>query len=418
MVAVVVLSLVVMRCQPLRRALYLSRPYLRKSMVSCLCFKNFLGVGLEIYSKQFLGVIAAVVITTGGAVFAGTKYLNEQQVQVLKERLELEQTKPKHTPKNMASETIPTIQVIVPQSVQDDALADPKTRALVEKVELLEKEKSELLKQLSKTAVVSLDPNSEVSILLDQLSKGIRVEDTVSTLFKIQSPISFEPMLQYFVEHLDDSYLVAGELDTSWLEFFLSVDEEAGLNFSISLFENGSISPDRLYSFLKRNLRTYKSCQIATPELERIAQTNSNSEIRGNAKLLLGCRNIDKPQQEQQLEYNSDELETYHIVYDLFVEQEIESDFHLMALESNRVYFWSTSSFLYNNAIKHQGKNRYFIALEKLSDNEMSKSSKAFSLLLLSKLYSSIGDKQASINTLDKCHEIAPITCGKLDRSK
>ncbi|MFO4724106.1 hypothetical protein V5H08_18090, partial [Vibrio cholerae] len=244
---------------------------------------------MEIYSKQFLGVIAAVVITTGGAVFAGTKYLNEQQVQVLKERLELEQTKPKHTPKNMASETIPTIQVIVPQSVQDDALADPKTRALVEKVELLEKEKSELLKQLSKTAVVSLDPNSEVSILLDQLSKGIRVEDTVSTLFKIQSPISFEPMLQYFVEHLDDSYLVAGELDTSWLEFFLSVDEEAGLNFSISLFENGSISPDRLYSFLKRNLRTYKSCQIATPELERIAQTNSNSEIRGNAKLLLAA---------------------------------------------------------------------------------------------------------------------------------
>ncbi|WP_172380951.1 hypothetical protein [Vibrio sp. Vb339] len=307
---------------------------------------------MEIYSKQFLRIITAVAITTGGAVFAGTKYLNEQQVQVLKERLELEQSKPKDT----VSEPIPTIQVIVPQSVQDDALADPKTRALVEKVELLEKEKSELLKQLSKTAVVSLDPNSEVSILLDQLSKGVRVEDTVSTLFKIQSPISFEPMLQYFVEHLDDSYFVAGELDTLWLEFFLSVDEEAGLNFSISLFENGSISPDRLYSFLKRNLRTYKSCQIATPGLERIAQTNSNSEVRGNAKLLLGCRNIGKPQQEQQSGYNSDELETYHIIYDLFVEQDIESDFHLMALESNQVYFWSTSSFLYSKAIKYQKK--------------------------------------------------------------
>lgn len=387
-------------------------------MIFCYRFCTSLGIGLEKYSKQFLGAMATVALTVGGAVFAGTKYINEQQVQVLKERLELEQNKSKHAQKVSVSESTATIQVVVPQSVQDNALADPETRALVEKVELLEKEKSQLLKQLSKNAIVSLDPNSEVSILLDQLSNGVRVEDTVSTLFKIQSPISFEPMLQYFVEHLGDGLLVAGELETSWLEFFLSVDEEAGLKFSTSLFEEGSISPDRLYAFLKRNLRSYESCQIAAPELERIAQTNSNSEIRGNAKLLLGCRDINKPQQKQKVVYNTDEIETYHIVYDLFVEQGIESDFHLMALESNRVYFWSTSSFLYSNAIKYQGKNKYFTALEKLSGNKMAKSSKAFTLMLLSKLYSSVGDEENSKATLKKCHETAPLTCSKLDRSE
>ena len=82
--------------------------------------------------------------------------LNEQQINVLKEQIELQKLQNHHEGTG----------VELPSGVKMDASKDPESQELIERVELLERERAELLKQLSSNVVSSLDPASEVSTLL------------------------------------------------------------------------------------------------------------------------------------------------------------------------------------------------------------------------------------------------------------
>ncbi len=373
---------------------------------------------MEFFDRKTIATILSCVVVASGAVFAGTKYLNEQQVKVLEERLKLAGTKVVDLQKELNVVRVHSSQdssvgenlTVLPKKVKYEALANPETRKLIEQVEKLEKEKSLLLKQLSQSAVTSLDPNSEVSILLNQLKNNIRPEGSIATLFKIKSPVSFEPLQSYFLKNYDGEQWLLKQLNTAWYEFFFSVDEDAGLKFAVSQLENEKENINSVYSFLSRSIDSKKHCDIVTPELERIAVSNSNSEVRGNAKLLLQCI---KREETSDYLYNDDNPGTQHKLLVLFSSSGIEGDFYELVARSNQVYYWSTSVFLYEKYADSNFKDKsYLLALEKLSKKEMSTSSKAFTFYMLGKAYEKVGNVRNAVLSMDNCKKLAPNSCG------
>jgi len=307
--------------------------------------------------------------------------------------------------------------VIVPNEVRYQALGKPETRELLEKVEELEKEKSILLKQISTMSVSSLDPKSEVNLLLKQVHEGIRPEDSISSLFTIKSPISFEPLQAYFLEHFKGDRMLLGQLNTTWYDFFISVDEEAGFKFALSQLESERKHSHSLYSFLARSINSKKRCDLVTDELKRIAATNPNSEVRANAKLLLTCNERENI---KSLEFSSDDkMDTHLRIFVIFSEFGISDDFLALISRSNRVRYWSTSSYLYEMYKKSDFSNeKYLNALEKISTIEMSTSSKAFTLYLLGEIYGQVGKKGKAKGVLEQCNKLAPVVCGELSKAK
>lgn len=162
---------------------------------------------MEFISKKFVGSIVSAIVITGGTVFAGTKYLNEQQISVLKEQIELQKLQNKTEAKGIE----------VPQGVKLDVSKDPKSQELIARVELLERERAALLKQLSSNAVGSLEPASEVGNLLSDKDN----KEAIATLFEIKSPISFEPLAEYYVNNHDSYGHLAGKTPGAWFRFFV-----------------------------------------------------------------------------------------------------------------------------------------------------------------------------------------------------
>ncbi|MBB1455502.1 hypothetical protein [Pseudoalteromonas sp. SG43-5] len=375
---------------------------------------------MEFFEKKTLVIFCSALTVLCGGVFAITKYANQNQIQVVKEQLKFEQAKVLDLKDSLSKkQNSSSNEINLPKQIKVDALANPKTRELIDKVEQLEKEKSELLKQLSISAVTSLDPNSEVSILLEQLSKGTRVEDTISTLFKIKSPISFEPMASYFIKHDEGASIISGQLVSDWFEFFTLIDETAGLSFAISRLANVKSNQYFVYGFLSRSINSKNRCDMVSQDLERIALTHDNAEIRGNAKLLLECKKLVKKEAKIKeriaVEYNIDVIETYHSIYVLFNKLEIESDFYELVSRSNRIYFWSTGTFLYERFTNDLAKREIYLkALEIMAEEEMSKSSNAYIYYLLSNAYSNLNRKEDSKKAIEMCKKIGPVTCEKL----
>jgi len=360
---------------------------------------------MEMMSKEFLGIIAATAIVVGGTVFKGMEYINSQHISVLKEQIELQETISNAGP----------IGIDFPLDVKKDASQDSNSQKLLERVELLEGERAELLKQLSNNAVDSLDPTSEVGTLLKKVSSDIDIEEAVATLFEIKSPISFEPLADYYMKNHDEYGYLAGKSSRKWFEFFASIDLDSGLKFAVSMLDKSNFPISDAYIFLKRSVSSKERCELVVQDLQKIALTSAIPTARGNAKLLLACEDTAKTSHSESPWDYVDvyaEIRVYHLIYNLFNKHEIEKDFHLMVMHSSDIDYWSTGSFLYNKAMFDMGGDRYISALESLSKLEMRKSSQGFILLLLSKVYEQNKRMDDAKDALDSCYAVAPRVCG------
>lgn len=355
---------------------------------------------MEAVTKSMVGIVVAAIVTTAGGVFAITRYMNEKQVNVLEQRLELAETKATDVQSlldNMASNQ----SSVVPEELRANALNEPETKIVVDRVRELEKEKSDLIRQLSDSAVVSLDPDSEVRLLLQQLKKNVRTDETVSTLFNIASPVTFEPMVSYFLEHSKGESFVGGKIVPSWFDYFFSIDEIAGVRFAATQLQQ---YPDFAYSFLFHMVKSQRFCGEVKEELKQVALTSQVSEVRGKAKLLLQCgeSSIETPGGQTHLK-----------IYKIFSRHGLQSEFHQLVAASNEIYFWSTSSFLFSK-IQSSGDNSYLNALKDITAEQMSNSSKALSYIFLQRAYEIMSMPAEAINAIESCDTEVPYMCADL----
>ena len=101
---------------------------------------------------------------------------------------------------------------------------------LARKLSIVERERDTLIQELSQKAVGSLDPNSELPILLSQLRSNDRgvYARAIRGLFVLKDRRSFAHLAAYFkthaeaVEHSDYSL-------GAWYELFIDLDPRAGI---------------------------------------------------------------------------------------------------------------------------------------------------------------------------------------------
>ena len=187
----------------------------------------------------------------------------------------------------------------------------------------------------------------------------------------------------------------------------------------ISMLDTPNFPIGDAYYFLKHYITSTQVCELVTEDLQKVALTSPNPTARGNAKLLLECSDLAKPeplqdQSETIFVYDSDEIKSFHRIFSLFKESGIEDDFHSMVASSNSVSYWATGSFLYREALLDQNGSVYMSTLESLATLEMAKSSKGFILLLLSQLYEANQRLDDAKQALESCHSIAPKVCASL----
>ena len=361
---------------------------------------------MELFSKEVIGIVTSAVVVTAGGVFGLTKYINDQEVSVLKERIELETKRATDITERFNALSQPS-STITPPNISDPVFAEPETKKVLDRVKELEKEKSELIKKLSDAAVTSLDPKSEIRVLLQQLDQNVRVEETISTLFNIRSPATFEPMVSHFLKHSKGDLFVSGKSVREWLEYFAVIDTKAGLRFAVSQFNS---YPEFVYSFLNNRISTESICVHLKPQLEQVALTSKLSEVRGKAKQLLVCDNVS----EQPEPYTTDESELTNVrVYALLSKHGLTEDFHELTSRSNEIYYWSTSSFLYSK-YRSTGDKQYIQALEDMAMLEMSSSSKSLTYIFLSKAHTISGSEERAASALELCQSVSVDVCSKL----
>jgi hypothetical protein len=364
---------------------------------------------MDILDKKVISLLAIVAVTVAGGTFAITKYINEQQVKVLEERLKLSDTINGHDSiarsKGMIS---------IPSSVLEDGARTSGDKDLLDKLKRLESEKRSLLSKLSKMAEGSLDPSSEVGSLLIQLEEGKREIATIDTLLRLKDPITFEALQNYFSTNKSSSGIIGGKLTSDWYDFFVSTSEKSGLEFVAYQLNERDSDVRSTFRFLTRSINSAERCNIVTPALEQIALTNSNPDIRAKSKILLQC-GIDKNGDIPDSRYSDDRVGTNHNAFIVFSKNNLMNDFFRLAENSGNITYWGSSTFLFRGFIESDYKNRnYLNALVELSDMDMSASSKAFSKFLLSRLHKVTGESILYEEDISLCKKAAPTVCTKL----
>jgi len=156
---------------------------------------------------QIIGWGIPIVIAIVGGTFSITKYMSKQQIDTLKTSLEhktqLANDREKKAKELQANKSSQKVQTLPSMTLENDESVEK----LADRISELEKERIQLTHQLTQKAINSLDPESELPILLKQLSSEDIKERMAALvgLFALEDPRSFSPLVTYFTQNLEEA---------------------------------------------------------------------------------------------------------------------------------------------------------------------------------------------------------------------
>lgn len=229
-----------------------------------------------------LGLVAA-------GVFAITKYMNSNAIRALEDRMRLKDDKMREYEQKLSAAE-PSAQKYLPAHEVAAELNDTHIKSLVSKIEALEKQKEQLLSEVSIRAASSLDPRSELSTLLAQLEsedEAVRAK-AVNGLFTLRDPLSFLPLIKFLEKRPDEAAGGQNPYIGEWFSFFIETGGTSGLEFIAAQLESSRAGwSDMAFSKLEYKLNTTQLVDEAIPILENIALRSTSSLVRVKAKVLI-----------------------------------------------------------------------------------------------------------------------------------
>jgi hypothetical protein len=245
--------------------------------------------------KVCIPVIVAVILAVAGGVFALTKFSTEQHVNALRTQVETANNRAEkaETALHTAPISESTSGTIGRQSLPDvtrKSANDASTLDdLARKLSVVEQERDMLIQQLSQKALGSLDPNSELPVLLSHLKSNERQirQEAVTGLLLLKDRRSFAHLASYFKANREEATQgMNGLLD--WCDVFIALDPRNGMEIVVEELDNKDSNYSYLtYEALDRRINTIDLIEAAKPCLENFALRSMNASARTRAKVLL-----------------------------------------------------------------------------------------------------------------------------------
>jgi hypothetical protein len=237
-----------------------------------------------------LGLVLAfgipIVLAVAGGVFKLTTFSTQQHVNALQMQLEAAKVSLAGT-----SESTSTIAVnqLLPDVTRKAAKDVRSVDALAQKLAAVERERDALIQDLSQNALGSLDPNSELPVLLNELRSGeqkVRIH-ALDGLFVLRDRRSFAYLAAHFKSHMDD---VDGTEHGwgPWYSLLIDLDPHAGIEMVVGELDSERyLRSSVAYDALNAKIKTVELIDIAKPCLESFALRSQNSFARTRAKVFL-----------------------------------------------------------------------------------------------------------------------------------
>lgn len=365
-----------------------------------------------------LGLVAA-------GVFAITKYMNSNAIRALEDRMRLKDDKiRKYEQKLSAAE--PSAQKYLPAHEVAAELNDTDIKSLVSKIEELEKQKEQLLSEVSIRAASSLDPRSELSTLLAQLEsedEAVRAK-AVNGLFTLHDPLSFLPLIKFLENRHDEATGGQNPYIGEWFSFFIETGGTSGVEFIAAQLESPRAGwSDMAFSKLEYKLDTTQLVDEAIPVLENIALRSTSSLVRVKAKVLIQRLQVKRQEISESEEHK---LEMKELLLSRSSSEEVPHEFviltalnrnglgHLasdMVAQGHEFKYWRTGFLVVKEFLMkpdHQEKCVSAIRDFIHAGQNMAPSSHGLLLYLLSKMELYRGNNADSKTYLEVCKEKAP----------
>lgn len=242
-----------------------------------------------------LKTIAIVIFTTitivGGSVFTIVKlsmddknsaleYSVSEKANIIEEqKYEITQLKKS----NNLTYPIPSTPNYITQGNEDDEIIK-----LKEKVNQLENERNVILNELIKKSYDNLDPKSELSILINELSSDsleLR-KKALEGLFILKDPKSINALLAYYFDNIDEA--LRFKYYPYWIELITELNKEAGQDLAIEMLKSDDDYMSLFaYRYFLEDIQTKDEMDEVIIKLNPIALNNPNTLTRTRAKTII-----------------------------------------------------------------------------------------------------------------------------------
>ncbi len=219
---------------------------------------------LSLSLKTILTWLGAIVLAVAGGTFALTKLSTSSRVAAL--QTELEGTKVRLNEKDDAilrlkaaypglTERHEVAIKVLPDATLNAAKDDPELSRLADRINDLEKERYALLSNLAKLSQNALDPSSELSNLLSQLSAESEMgrADAVRGLFDLRDHRAFNSLVSYFKSKPEEA--TRAKTIGEWYRLLFKMDSKAALEFMVQQLESDeTLHSEYAYDDLMRKI--------------------------------------------------------------------------------------------------------------------------------------------------------------------
>jgi len=245
--------------------------------------------------KFNLKTIAIVIFTTvtivAGSVFTVVKLSMDDKNSALEfsvsEKMKvIEEQKGQITQLKISKKliyAIPSTPKYIAQNNEDDEIVK-----LKEKVNQLENERNAILNELINKSYTNLDPKSELSILINELSSdslGLR-KKALEGLFILKDPKSINALLAYYFNNIKEA--IQFKYYTDWIDLITDLNKDAGQDFVIEMLKNDDDFMSRwAYKYFLEDIQTKEEMKEINIKLNPIALNSPNTLTRTRAKTII-----------------------------------------------------------------------------------------------------------------------------------
>jgi hypothetical protein len=245
--------------------------------------------------KCGIPIFVVVLIAVAGGVFKLTMFSTQQHVSALQTQLEAANGRASEaegrlraTATNESASPI-AVKQSLPEVTRKAAKDVNSVDELARKLSAVERERDTLIQELSQKALGSLDPNSELPVLLSQLGSSEQEvrRHAVPGLFALKDRRSFAHLTAYFRTHTEEA--THGDFSLwDWYYLFIDLDPHGAMEIVVEGLDSQEfLGSYTAYETLNRRINTVDLIEVAKPCLESFALRSPNSFARTRAKVLL-----------------------------------------------------------------------------------------------------------------------------------
>lgn len=165
---------------------------------------------------------------------------------------------------------------------------NPEVIKLKKQISVIEKERNELLIELVEKSYNNLEPNSELALLIKDLSSDslqLR-ENALKGLVILRQPKSINALINYYFNNIEEATKLYYKWD--WINLIIDLNYNAGLDFVLEMLKNKDTYLSYwAYDYLLDDIRDKEIMGLLIQKLNPIALNNPNSLVRTRSKILI-----------------------------------------------------------------------------------------------------------------------------------